>query len=565
MSVGVASHRTSTRGAISRLLGPYRARISAVALTSFAAGLLEAAFLVIVTRGILAIADGAATVDLGFGSDANLTISESAVVAAILLATRLLAGLLAIRLQTTLFHRMLLSLRRRLGAAFLNASWPIQQKQSRGTLQHLVVQFPASIVSLGYQLVQALVGALSLLALVAVAFVIQPVTAVIVLVVVLVLGSVLWPVRQAVRRRAQQALVRQNAFAARVAEIDDLSFEIASLGVRDEADAVLDRAIHSEAISQERVALARDIVAPIYTTLAYAAILVALVVLNERGADDLDAVGAVLLIMLRSLGYGQQMQHGSSALGQMAPVVDELDARIAEFEHSRDDDGRTTISSIGTITFEHVSFAYDDREPALLDVSTAFDAGEIVGIVGSSGAGKSTLLHLLLGLRQPTSGKVSIDGVDLIDVSRESWRRLVAVVPQETRLLDGSLADNVRFWRADVADDDIERALAQAGLVLDSARFPRGIDTDLGAAGREFSGGQRQRLAIARALAAHPALVVLDEPTSSLDAESEEAIVDTLARLRGQVTVIVVSHRESTLAVCDRVLSLDGGRLSERR
>ena len=123
----------------------------------------------------------------------------------------------------------------------------------------------------------------------------------------------------------------------------------------------------------------------------------------------------------------------------------------------------------------------------------------------------------------------------------------------------------MRFLRASISDDDVNRALRDANLVLDPERFPQGVHTDLGAAGRQLSGGQRQRISIARALASRPSVIVLDEPTSSLDTESEDAIVDTLARLRGTVTVVVVTHRDSTLRVCDRVIALEGQRAVERR
>lgn len=567
MSVGDESSRGSTRRPVARLLGPYRVLIGAVALASFAAGLLEAGFLIVVTRGILAVADGEPTIAVGAlgGSDHTVTIGQGVAISAAILGARFVVGLIAVQLQTSLFHRMLVSLRARLGDAYLGASWAVRERQARGSLQHVVLQLPATVVSLGYQFVQALVGALSLLALLAVAFAIEPLTALVVLAVVAVLGNALWPVRRAVRRRTRQALARQKTFAARIAEIDDLSLEIDALGVRDRASSVLRSAIVAEATSQRSVAFARDVVAPVYTFLAYGTVLLALLVLNHRGSSDLDGVGAIMLIMLRSLGYGQQVQHGSSALGQMVPVADQLDDSIAEFEASHTPDGTVELSSIGTIRFDGVSFAYPDQPPALRDVNLSISVGEIVGVVGASGAGKTTFLHLLLGLQTPTVGRVLVDGVDVADVARRSWSSLVAVVPQETRLLDGTLADNVRFWRDDVSDADVERALAQADLVLDPTRFPDGIHTDLGAAGRQSSGGQRQRIAIARALAARPSIVVLDEPTSSLDAESEEAITGTLDRLRGRVTVVVVSHRETTLAVCDRVLALADGHLTERR
>lgn len=553
---------SSDRRAVSTLVRPYRLRIAAVALASFTAGLLEAGFLVLVTRAILAVAADESSFDI---VNSTLTIGEAAGLAGALLAGRFVLGGAAVHLQTSLFHRLTISLRQRLGHSFMNASWPTQARQQRGALQNLVVQFPASIVSLLYQVVQALVGALSLLALLVVAFAIQPLTAVVVLAVVVVLASALWPVRRAVKRRAARALEEQTAFAAKVSEIADLSMEINALGATRTATQSLDRIIATEGESQRGVALVRDLVAPVYTTLAYAAILGAVLVLHRLGSDDLDATGTVMLIMLRSLNYGQQLQHGASALGQITPAAERLVEQLSEFDQSTDRGGSVSPTRVASLELRGVSFSYPGREPILRELSVSISHGEIIGLSGASGAGKTTLVHLLLGLVRPTAGSVVVDGTDLREIDSDAWSSLVAYVPQETRLLDGSIADNVRFWRDRLTDQHISQALTLANLVLDPDRFPEGAATDLGAAGRQFSGGQRQRLAIARALAAEPAVVVMDEPTSSLDTESEEVIAETIARLRGTTTTIVVSHRDSTLAVCDRVLVLSEGRLSERR
>lgn len=562
MTHGSEHSGSPDRRAIVALVRPYRLRIAAVALASLAAGLLEAGFLVLVTRAILAVAADEPTFTL---AESTFSISDAAGLAGGLLAGRFVLGVGAVQLQTSLFLRLTVALRQRLGHAFMASSWPIRARQSRGALQHLVVQFPASIVSLMYQIVQALVGALSLLALLVVAFVIQPLTAAVVLIVVILLASALWPVRRAVKRRAARALEQQAGFAAQVSEIADLSLEIDTHGVTDPALRSLDRSIITEGDSQRGVALVRDLVSPVYTTLAYAAILGAVLVLDRLGSNDLEATGAVMLIMLRSLNYGQQLQHGASALGQIAPVSHRLFEQLREFDQSVEQHGSDTPTGIGSLELRGVSFAYPNSEPLLRDLSVSISRGEIIGLSGVSGAGKTTLVHVLLGLVRPTVGSVLVDGVDLQQIAPTAWSSLVAYVPQETRLLDGSIADNVRFWRDRLTDVDISRALTLANLELDPAHFPHGADTDLGAAGRQFSGGQRQRLAIARALAAHPTLVVMDEPTSSLDSESEEVIAETIGRLRGSTTTVVVSHRESTLAVCDRVLVLTNGRLSERR
>ncbi|MBU3689404.1 MAG: ABC transporter ATP-binding protein [Acidimicrobiales bacterium mtb01] len=552
----------TTGRALRRILGPYRGRITIVALGSFVAALLEATFLVIVTRGILALADGRSTVELIGGRSAS--ISRAAMVGLLLLAARLVSSLVAAHRQNSLVQSLSSDLRRDLGHAFLHTTWQVQNQQPRGLLSHVIVQFPATIASLAYQLIAALAGGLGLLSLLVIAFVIEPSTAVVVIGVVFALAAALWPIRRAVRRRATDAQREQVRFATKVAEFADLSLEIAALGVPAAADTHLDRLIADESRSQRAMGFFRDLVAPTYTTLAYVAILLALVVLDGGSANDLSNTGAVLLIMLRSLSYGQQMQHGASALGQIAPAARELIGHLDTFESARHSQGTRRLDRVERIELSGVSFIYPGGPRVLDYIDLVIERGQVVGVVGPSGAGKTTLVQILLGLLEPAGGSHRVDGVPRSDIDASSWSRLVTYVPQDTRLLDGTIADNVRFMRTDVSDADIVRALTAAGLHLDPERFPLGVMTDLGAAARQFSGGQRQRLAIARALASEPSLLILDEPTSSLDAESEAAITETLNRLRGDVSVVVVTHREATLAACDRVVSLVDGRVTPR-
>jgi ABC-type multidrug transport system fused ATPase/permease subunit len=562
MSTTLDDRRLSARRATRQILSGHGRTMATVSGCALLAALLEAVFLALVTQSILTIAAG----DQSFSLMGNyeFSVTRAAVFGIIFLAIRFGLLLVTVRSQNRLFESLLIDLRSELGDAYLHSSWPVQSRFQRGLLQQLLVQFPASIVSLVYQVVAALTGGLALAALLVVAFVIEPVTALVVFGMVILLASCLLPVRRAVRRRAAHALDDQMRFATSVSETADLSLEVNAMYVADQATERLDRLVSNEAQAQRRMGFFRDLVNPIYTTLAFGAIVVAVVVLREFGRNDLQATGTVLLIMLRSLSYGQQLQHGASALAQIAPALERLETHRAELVHERRDRGHTTLETFSKIEFRNVIFSYDDARRVLDEVSLTISRGEIVGVVGSSGAGKTTLVNLLLGLLEPTSGTIVVDSTSIESIDPASWSKLVAYVPQESRLLDGSIADNVRFLRAQISAADVERAVEQAGLRLDSQRFPEGLDTDVGAAGRELSGGQRQRLAIARALATTPTLLVLDEPTSALDAESDEAVVETIRRLRGSVAVIVVSHRESTLTACDRVVVVDQGRVTDR-
>jgi ABC-type multidrug transport system fused ATPase/permease subunit len=209
------------------------------------------------------------------------------------------------------------------------------------------------------------------------------------------------------------------------------------------------------------------------------------------------------------------------------------------------------------IRFEHVSYRYPggDRD-VLSDVALTIPHGMSVGFIGSSGAGKSTLVDVLLGLLPPTRGRVTVDGFDIHD-------NVLGYVPQSIYLVDGSIRRNVAFGLPEqiIDDDAVHKALAAAQLDDFILSLPDGIETVVGERGVRLSGGQRQRLAIARALSIDPDVLVLDEATSALDVDTEREIMAAVDALHGTKTLVIVAHRLTTLAGCDVLHRLDGGRI----
>jgi ABC-type multidrug transport system fused ATPase/permease subunit len=212
---------------------------------------------------------------------------------------------------------------------------------------------------------------------------------------------------------------------------------------------------------------------------------------------------------------------------------------------------------------EEVSFRYPDGdEDALTGVSITIAQGGSVALVGGSGAGKTTLLDVILGLHDPREGRVKVDGVDIADVKRR-WQANIAYVPQDVYLLDGTMAENIAFDQAkgDIDPGLLQSAIEQAQLEELVAQLPSGVDTPIGEKGSRLSGGQRQRVGIARALYRQPELLVLDEATSALDNETEHRINETIRALSGDITVLVVAHRLSTVRHADQVVFMKGGRV----
>ncbi|MBW4502853.1 MAG: ABC transporter ATP-binding protein/permease [Scytonema hyalinum WJT4-NPBG1] len=220
-------------------------------------------------------------------------------------------------------------------------------------------------------------------------------------------------------------------------------------------------------------------------------------------------------------------------------------------------------SVTGKVEYSSVSFAYKAAEPVLKDISLLALPGEAIALVGGSGAGKTTFVNLLPRFYDPNTGQILIDGVDIRDVTLDSLRRQIGIVPQETIMFSGTIAQNIAFGQDSFDMEAVEKAAKIANAEEFITQLPDGYHTWVGERGVNLSGGQRQRIAIARAVLLNPRILILDEATSALDSESEALVQEALERLMEGRTVFIIAHRLSTVRRCDRILVLERGQIVE--
>jgi subfamily B ATP-binding cassette protein MsbA len=216
------------------------------------------------------------------------------------------------------------------------------------------------------------------------------------------------------------------------------------------------------------------------------------------------------------------------------------------------------------LSFENVSFSYRERTPVLQEINVTIAPGQMVAFVGSSGVGKTTLLNLLPRFYDPTSGAMKLDDFDARKVKVADLRRHIALVLQETVILPTTVSENIAYGMPEATDAQIKRAAELAGAAGFVEKLPRKYETEISESGSNLSGGQKQRISIARALLTEAPIIVMDEPTSALDPQHEHMITETLKSLKRQRTIILVSHRLSTVADCDQIFVMDEGRIVEQ-
>ncbi|MFK3943451.1 ABC transporter ATP-binding protein [Pseudomonas monteilii] len=286
--------------------------------------------------------------------------------------------------------------------------------------------------------------------------------------------------------------------------------------------------------------------------------------LGTTGVPASTGVALVMALLLTTRFIDPLLEVASysdvlrGARSQLAVVADLLAARPLPLPE------RTQAPADASVELRGLSFAYGPDQPKVLDgIDLTFPAGSMTALVGASGSGKSTVMRLIARFFDADQGSVRIGGVDVRQMSSAQLAGQISQIFQDAYLFQGSIADNIRLGKPDATDDEVLEVARQAGIMEMLERLPQGLATPVGEGGTRLSGGERQRLSIARALIKPAPILLVDEATAALDAHNQAAITETLTRLRGQRTVIVIAHQLSTVAMADRIVVLDQGRVCE--
>jgi ABC-type multidrug transport system fused ATPase/permease subunit len=559
---GAPQMQGSRREQVKLLLGESRWAVVRLAFYSIISGLIEAATLGVIAQVASAIVKGSKHVHANIAHvHIDTTLPTLIKIAFGLTILRLILQIPLSLLPSRIAADVQLTLRTKLFDAFSRASWGVQAQDREGQLQELMSKQVAQATTGALQATSLMTSVFTFLVLLAAAVALSPIAATVVGVTSVLMFGLLRPIRTQGVRSARALSKSQVEYAGAIAEAIRVAQEMQVFGVTGAQRERIGRFVARQNSFFYRTQVLVKLAGNVYQSLIYILLVAGIAGLYVAGGSHSATIGGVILLLLRAGTTGQAAQTNYQGLAQSLPFIERTQQALQRYIDSKPPDGGEPLPQVSEVAFENVSFGYNAGRPVLSELSFEVAAGEVIGIVGPSGAGKSTLVQLLLRLRSPDDGTYLVNGKPADCFSREEWHLQVSFVPQEPRLLHASVAENIRFYR-DISDADVERAARLARIHDDIAGWAKGYQTVVGPRADAVSGGQQQRICLARALAARPHILVLDEPTSALDPESEALIGESLKALKSELTLFIIAHRMSTLDICDRVMVIVDGRLA---
>lgn len=560
MLASFANTRTAWRR-ISPFFKGSRGRLILISVVSVIAGLAQAILLTLLAAVAMSIADdtkamSVKTLGLHLSGSRDTFLITALALAAVFGVLQLWLAYLPAKMS----GQAMADLRQRLFDAFINADWATKASEREGGFQSLMIQQINATAQMIITISSMISAALMFVTLLASAVAISPAAAVVIAVASALLFMGLRPLARDLRRSSSALSAEGIEYSKTTQEVASMAEETNVFGASASYRESFYRHVRAVQEPFQHTRFMAGAVPALYQSVALLVLVLALFVVSLLGGQSIASLGAVVLMLVRAVSYGQNVQTSITTIDEKVPFMLHLADAIEGYESNAEAPGSLPLSEIHTLEMKDVRFSYPNSPEVLRGMTFNVAKGEIIGVVGPSGAGKSTLVQMLLKLRDPSSGEFLVNGLDATQVLRSDWHKLVAYLPQMPQLFYGTVADNIRFFR-DVTDEEIVDAAKRSHVHDEILAMPNGYETIVGQRAATVSGGEAQRICLARALVANPTVVILDEPTSALDVKSEEFVQESLRQLSGHSIVFLVAHRLSTLAICNRVMVVNNGRL----
>lgn len=548
-------------GVFRTLYAGHGLRVFVYGIVAFLEGILEA-----VALALLALI----AVEITVGSDATVSIwwiesmslATSLLIFLVLISVRLICGLWAAAVSSKVASDLSLAHRFALLDQYSASSFVQYSKLTGAQLQQMLATWPHQIGSLGSGILQQFAGILIVLSMFSIAFVGNSLLALSSVAFVGLFFVLLQPLRQRIRNLSRKVISAERITASNVDELANLQMEAQLFGVRKELRALVGSSLTGEVKARRRAAFAKASVSPIYTCLAFGTLGIFFVVVLNSSIEIRNSA-PTLLIVLRALSYGQSIQHLGSSFESLIPLLEIVKSTQGDLEQNRVEAGDEKMGTFRDLTLVDVSAKYGE-ELVLRDVNMTIRAGDMIGIVGPSGGGKSSLLRVMAGILSPSSGMVLLSGKPIGLFAETELSKTVATVSQFPRVMADSMEQNVAFLRSWIDGDSVVESLRMAALEWSSSDRTELRQEAVRSGMASISGGQAQRMGLARAFAGRPSLMLLDEPTSSVDSIAQEAILQALQALSGDVSIVIVSHRLEVLRACSLIYVVEAGRVTDR-
>jgi ATP-binding cassette subfamily C protein len=446
----------------------------------------------------------------------------------------------------------------------LNSNFSFLRKQKMGHLDNVLIQSVKISARLLEHFMSLLVECASFFAYLFVAFAISPSITLVAFLFGIILTLGMRPLIRSIGKYSSALVYSVKRVSHALNESIIGIKAIRTTGVEKEVLSVIGKLFNDIESAELKKQLVKHYAKVVIEPASILLILGAFYVSYKSLSFNIVSFAAIMYLISRMFGQVSKIQSGMHILKESLPSAYDVTKLMKEIgQNQLEFTGSGDFSFKKIVEFKDVSYAYDKTRDVLSKLSFSVPKGTIVGVVGPSGAGKTTIVDLLLRLLIPSAGSVLLDGVDIASIKIQDWRRYVGYVPQDVFIKNDTIAENISFYDTNIDEKRIDEAAQMADVYDFVQALPKKFNTVVEERGMRFSGGERQRIALARVLARRPQILILDEATSALDAETENFIKETIRDLRGKVTILIIAHKPSILDLADSIVVLEGGRVVE--